>query len=170
LCSDNTSTTYNNTIINGATLPQTVTFTVNLNNTGGLNALYGISVNLIFDNTIFDLSTATIDYTGSIFGNTGAECLIMNYNSSTGVSVGLTRYANAAINGQGLLFKVTLRTKTVFSSSLTQTPVSSYVDAANNQAGNSIVIQDAPITLPDDTRNEEFLAIVQPLKYLLITH
>ena len=138
--------TPNSNIINAAILPQTVTFNVGLNNTGGLNTLYGISVNLIFDNTIFDLSTATIDYTGSIFGNTGADCLIMNYNSSTGVSVGLTRYANAAINGQGLLFKVTLRTKTVFNSSLTQTPVSSYVDAANNQAGDSIVIQDAPIT------------------------
>lgn len=136
----------NATIINAATLPQTVTFTVNLNNTGGLYALYGISVNLIFDDTIFDLSTASVDYAGSIFGTAGSDCLVMNYNSATAVSVGLTRYANAAINGQGLLFKVTLQTKSPLGSSLTQTPVTAYVDSANNQVGETLVIQDAPIT------------------------
>ncbi|CAN1544661.1 Secretion system C-terminal sorting domain [Flavobacteriaceae bacterium] len=138
--------TPNATIINAATLPQTVTFTINLNNTGGLNALYGISVNLIFDNTIFDLNTTSIDYTGSIFGIAGSDCLVMNYNSANAVSVGLTRYANATINGQGLLFKVTLQTKSSVGSSLTQTPVTAYVDSANNQAGNTLVIQDAPVT------------------------
>lgn len=137
--------TPNVTIINGVTLPQTVTFIVNLNNTGGLNALYGISVNLIFDNTVFDLSTATIDYTGSIFGAAGTDCLVLNYNSATAVSVGLTRYANGTINGQGLLFKVTLQTKATLPS-LTQTTLTSYVDAANNQAGDSLVIQEAPTT------------------------
>jgi sugar lactone lactonase YvrE len=134
--------TPNVSIINGAVLPQTVTFTVNLTNTGGLSSLYGISVNLIFDNTIFDLSTATINYTGSIFGNVGTDCLAMNYNSASGVSVGLTRYANAAINGQGLLFKVTLQTKTTLPN-LAQTQVTSYVDAANNQLGNPLEIGDS---------------------------
>jgi hypothetical protein len=134
--------TPNVSIINGAVLPQTVTFTVNLTNTGGLSSLYGISVNLIFDNTIFDLSTATINYTGSIFGNVGTDCLAMNYNSASGVSVGLTRYANAAINGQGLLFKVTLQTKTTLPN-LTQTEVISYVDSANNQLGNPLEIGDS---------------------------
>ena len=134
--------TPNVSIINGAVLPQTVTFTVNLTNIGGLSSLYGISVNLIFDNTIFDLSTATINYTGSIFGNVGTDCLAMNYNSASGVSVGLTRYANAAINGQGLLFKVTLQTRTTLPN-LTQTEVISYVDSANNQLGNPLEIGDS---------------------------
>jgi sugar lactone lactonase YvrE len=169
--------TPNTTIINAATLPQTLTFNVGLNNTGGLNALYGISVNLIFDNTIFDLSTATIDYTGSIFGITGSDCLIMNYNSSTGVSVGLTRYANAAINGQGLLFKVTIQTKSPLGSSLTLTPINTYADAANNQAGDTIAIQDAPITNITIINNlginnikpDEFVIYPNPVKdYLTI--
>jgi hypothetical protein len=134
--------TPNVSIINGATLPQTVTFNVNLNNTGGLTSLYGISVNLIFDNTIFDLSTASIDYTGSIFGNVGADCLAMNYNSNTGVSVGLTRFANAAINGNGLLFNVTLQTRTTLPN-LSTTQVTSYVDSANNQLGEVLEINDS---------------------------
>ena len=134
--------TPNVSIINGAVIPQTVTFTVNLTNTGGLSSLYGISTNLIFDNTIFDLSTATIDYTGSIFGLVNTDCLAINYNSATGVSVGLTRYANTAINGQGLLFKVTLQTKTTLPN-LPQTQVTSYVDAANNQLGNPLEIGDS---------------------------
>jgi hypothetical protein len=66
----------------------------------------------------------------------------MNYNSASGVSVGLTRYANAAINGQGLLFKVTLQTKTTLPN-LAQTQVTSYVDAANNQLGNPLEIGDS---------------------------
>jgi hypothetical protein len=69
----------------------------------------------------------------------------MNYSSTTGVSVGMTRYANAAINGQGLLFKVTLQTKSTLPL-ITQTQVSAYVDAANNQAGDNLSIQDATIS------------------------
>lgn len=168
--------TPNTNTINATTLPQTITFDVGLSNTGGLNTLYGISVNLIFDNTIFDLSTATIDYTGSIFGITGSDCLNMNYNSLTGVSVGLTRYANAAINGQGLLFKVTIQTRSPLGSSLNLTPVNTYADAANNQAGVSIVIQDAPITNLTITNNlginniksNEFVIYPNPVKDFLI--
>jgi hypothetical protein len=99
----------------------------------------------LFDQTVFDLSTATVDYTGSIFGNAGSDCLALNYNSDNKVSVGLTRFGNAPINGQGLLFKVTIQTKTTLPN-LTQTPVTAYVDAANNQAGDTLVIQDAPAT------------------------
>ena len=137
--------TPDNPIVN-ALASQTVTFSVSLNNTGGLNGLYGISVNLLFDNTIFDLSTASIDYTGSIFGTAGTDCLVINHTSSSMESVGLTRYANAAINGQGLLFKVTMQTRFPFTSPLNQTLVSSYVEAANNQNGDPLVIQDAPVT------------------------
>ncbi|CAN1512872.1 Secretion system C-terminal sorting domain [Flavobacteriaceae bacterium] len=137
--------TPNNTIVN-ALSSQTVTFSVSLNNTGVLNGLYGISVNLLFDNTIFDLSTATIDYTGSIFGTAGTDCLVINHTSSSMESVGLTRYANAAINGQGLLFKVTMQTRFPLTSPLNQTLVSSNVEAANNQFGDALIIQDAPVT------------------------
>jgi len=134
----------NNTIINGAALPQSVTFTVNVNNTGGLSSLYGISANLLFDDTIFDLSTAIIDFTGSIFGIVETDCLEKRYISTNRVSVALTRFANAPINGQGILFKVTLQTKTTLPN-LTQTPVTAYVDASNNQAGETLVIQEAPV-------------------------
>jgi hypothetical protein len=165
----------NATIINAATFPQSVTFTVNLNNTGGLNTLYGISVNLIFDNTVFDLNTATIDYAGSIFGTAGADCLVMNYNSASGISVGLTRYANAAINGQGVLFKVTLQTKSPLGSSLTQTPVTAYIDSANNQTGDTLVIQDAQVSnftiinnLGIDTiKQDEFILYPNPTNDIL---
>lgn len=132
-------------IINGATLPQTVTFTVSLNSTGGLSNLYGIATNLLFDATIFDLSTATIDYTGSIFGATGTDCLVINYVSASMFSVGMTRYANAAINGQGLLFKITLQTKPTIAP-LTQTQIIAAVESANNQVGDALVIQEAPVT------------------------
>ncbi|MCX6184338.1 MAG: T9SS type A sorting domain-containing protein [Flavobacterium sp.] len=167
--------TPNSTIINGAALPQSVTFTVSVNNTGGLNALYGMSVNLGFDNTVFDLSTATVDYTGSIFGNAGSDCLALNYNSDNTVSVGLTRFGNAPINGQGLLFKVTIQTKTTLPN-LTQTPVTAYVDAANNQAGDTLVIQDAPATnftiinnLGLDTiKQDEFVLYPNPVNDILM--
>ena len=137
--------TPNTTIVNALT-SQTITFSVSLNNTGGLNGLYGISVNLLFDNTVFDLSTATIDYTGSIFGTAGSDCLVINHTSTSMESVGLTRFANAAINGHGLLFKVTMRTRFPFISPLTQTLVNSNVEAANNQYGDPLVIQDATST------------------------
>ena len=133
------------TTVNALT-SQTVTFSVSLNNTGGLNGLYGISVNLLFDDTVFDLSTATIDYTGSIFGIVGVDCLAINNTTIDTESVGLTRFSNAAINGHGLLFKVTLQTRFPFVSSSNQTLVSSNVEAANNQFGDPLVIQDAPAT------------------------
>jgi hypothetical protein len=158
-----------------ALLPQTVSFNVSLNNLGGLASLYGISVNLLFDDTFFDLSTATVGYANSIFGNAGKDFLMMNYTSANMVSVGLTRYANAAINGQGLLFKVTLQTKSHTALSLTQTPVTAYVDAANNQAGDSLVVQDAPVTnftvinnLSVNTmKKDEFLLYPNPANEIL---
>ncbi len=138
----NLTVTPNTTIINGATLPQSVTFTVGLNNSGGLSALYGISVNLMFDETVFDLNTATVNYSGSIFGNTGSDCLVLNFASSSMISVGMTRYANTAIVGEGLLFTVTLLTKSSLPI-LAQTQVNAIVEAANNQSGDALTIQDA---------------------------
>jgi sugar lactone lactonase YvrE len=167
----NLTVTPNTTIINGATLPQSVTFTVGLNNTGGLNALYGISVNLMFDETVFDLNTATVNYSGSIFGNTGSDCLVLNFATSSMISVGMTRYANAAIVGQGLLFTVTLQTKSSFpTQALTQ--VNAIVEAANNQAGGALTIQDAStanLTIINnlgisDIEAEEFKLYPNPVK------
>lgn len=167
----NLTVTPNTTIINGATLPQSVTFTVGLNNTGGLNALYGISVNLMFDETVFDLNTATVNYSGSIFGNTGSDCLVLNFATSSMISVGMTRYANTAIVGQGLLFTVTLQTKSSFPT-LALTQVNAIVEAANNQAGGALTIQDANTTNLtiinnlgiSDIEAEEFKLYPNPVK------
>ena len=143
LAGGNLIITPNATVVDSL-LPQNITFTVSLSNSGGLSGLYGISVNLLFDDNIFDLNTATVDYAGSIFGNPSTDCLIMNFASTNTVSVALTRFANAPINGQGLLFKVTLQTKSPVTSSLSQTPVTGYVDSANTQTGDPIVVQEAP--------------------------
>jgi hypothetical protein len=131
------------TVVNSL-VPQNITFTVSLSNTGGLSGLYGISVNLLFDENIFDLNTATVDYAGSIFGAVSTDCLAINFASTNTVSVALTRFANASINGQGLLFKVTLQTKSPVTSSLSQTPVTGYVDSANTQTGDPLLVQEAP--------------------------
>ena len=136
--------------------------------------MYGISVNLGFDETVFDLSTATVDYTGSIFGNLGTDCLVLNYTSTSLVSVALTRFANVAINGQGLLFKVTIQTKAILPN-LSQTQVTSYVDAANNQVGDNLYIQDATPSLMtiinnlsiDDIKSNDFLLYPNPTNDIL---
>jgi streptogramin lyase len=140
----NLTITPSTTVVNSL-MPQNITFTVSLSNTGGLSSLYGLSANLIFDENIFDLNTATVNYAGSIFGTPSTDCLVMNFAATNTVSVALTRFANTPINGQGLLFKVTLQTKTTLPN-LTQTPVTAYVDASNNQAGETLVIQEAPTT------------------------
>lgn len=127
--------------INTTQLPQTITLQVSLNNTGGLNALYGISVNLLLDNTIFDLPTTSIDYTGSIFGTNSVDCLVIHYVTDSSISIGLTRYASSAINGQGLLCTITLQTKSSISGSVSQTQITSFADAANNQAGDPLSVQ-----------------------------
>jgi hypothetical protein len=142
LAGGNLIITPNATVVNSL-VPQNITFTVSLSNSGGLSGLYGISVNLLFDENIFDLNTATVDYAGSIFGAPSTDCLVMNFASTNTVSVALTRFANAPINGQGLLFKVTLQTKSPVTSSLSQTPVTGYVDSANTQTGDPIVVQEA---------------------------
>jgi hypothetical protein len=59
--------------------------------------------------------------------------------------------------------------------SLTQTPVTAYVDAANNQAGDSLVVQDAPVTnftvinnLSVNTmKKDEFLLYPNPANEIL---
>jgi hypothetical protein len=133
--------------INASTTPQSFVFDVNLNNSGGLNSLYGVAINLLFDSTVFDLNTASVDYNGSIFGNIGSDCLVINYNSTNGVSVALSRYANSPINGQGLLFKVNINTKAILNQSSTY--VNAYAEAANNQSGEPLEIQNAqPFYLP----------------------
>jgi len=133
--------------INASTTPQSFVFDVNLNNSGGLNSLYGVAINLLFDSTVFDLNTASVDYNGSIFGNIGSDCLVINYNSTNGVSVALSRFANSPINGQGLLFKVNINTKAILNQSSTY--VNAYAEAANNQSGEPLEIQNAqPFYLP----------------------
>ena len=143
LAGGNLTITPSATVVNSL-VPQNITFTVSLSNTGGLSGLYGISVNLLFDENIFNINTATVNYAGSIFGTPNTDCLVMNFAATNTVSVALTRFANAPINGQGLLFTVTIQTKSPVTSSLSQTPVTGIVESANTQTGDPIVVQEAP--------------------------
>ena len=127
--------------INPQEIPQLFNLQVELGNTGGLNSLYGISFNLILDNTVFDLSTAVIDYAGSIFGTAGIDCLNIEYITDTTISIGLTRYANNAINGNGILCNIQLQTKSSLPVSIDQTLIHTFADAANTQAGDPLMIQ-----------------------------
>lgn len=136
------------TTIEGAGVPQLITFTVDVQNSVGLDALYGINTNLLFDPDFFDLSTATVDYTGSIFGSLNSDCLVQKFASESYLSVALTRYANAPINGEGLLYKVTLFTKPIAQGVGYNTTVFGYSDAANDQTGTPLPIGDAsPINI-----------------------
>ena len=77
--------------------------------------------------------------------------------------------------GQGLLFKVTLQTKSPLGSSLTQTPVTAYVDSANNQASDTLVIQDEPVSnftiinnlSIDNIKQDEFVLYPNPTNDIL---
>jgi hypothetical protein len=74
-----------------------------------------------------------------------------------------------------LLFRVTLQTKSPLGSSLNQTPVTAYVDAANNQAGDALAIQDAPVTNLtiinnlgiNNVKTDDFLLYPNPTKDIL---
>ena len=58
---------------------------------------------------------------------------------------------------------------------MNQTPVTAYVDAANNQAGDTLVIQDAPVTNLtiinnlgiDDVKQDEFVLYPNPTNDIL---
>ena len=127
--------------INPADLPQIFNFEVTLQNTGGLSSLYGVSFNMLFDDEVFDLNTAYVDYSGTIFGNTGSDYINIEYNTDTTISIGLTRYANNSIKGNGKLCNIQLQTRPTFPGSINQTTIKTFVDAANTQAGDPLIIQ-----------------------------
>ena len=106
------------------------------NDNGSLNSFYGISFEIQLDSTIFDPSTATFDYTGSIFGTTpGTDFLKIEYATASTISVGMTRYANAAINGNGLLCNISVKTQPTITGGNTSTIVKGYVEEANDATG-----------------------------------
>ena len=123
--------------INSTQLPQTNNIKVELkNDNGSLNSFYGISFEIQLDSTIFDPSTATFDYTGSIFGTTpGTDFLKIEYATASTISVGMTRYANAAINGNGLLCNISVKTQPTITGGNTSTIVKGYVEEANDATG-----------------------------------
>jgi hypothetical protein len=126
--------TSNITAIDKTKLPEAITLKVSLkNNNGGLDSLYGISFNLLLDSSVFDLNTATFDYTGSIFGNTGTDFLNIEYATDTTISIGLTRYANAAIKGNGDLCRINLKTKSTISNTILNAKIATSIEAANSQ-------------------------------------
>lgn len=123
--------------INSTQLPQINNIKVELKSVNGaLNSFYGISFNILLDSTIFDPSTATFDYTGSIFGaSPGSDFLKIEYVTPSLISIGMTRYANAAINGNGLLCNIRVKTQSSVPNNSSSTIVSTYVDEANDALG-----------------------------------
>jgi hypothetical protein len=104
--------TSNTNLINTSNLPQSVTFTATLNNLGRLNNLLGLHTNLYFDEAVFDVSTATVDYANSIFGIVDTDCYAFNGIADIApYFVALYRNPDNPIAGDGLLFKITLNTK-----------------------------------------------------------
>ncbi len=104
--------TSNTNGINTSNLPQSVTFTFSLNNLGRLNNLLALDTNIYFDEAVFDLNTATVDYTNSIFGLIETDCFAFNNASSSSLYfVNFFRYPSIPIAGDGLLFKITVNTK-----------------------------------------------------------
>jgi hypothetical protein len=141
--------TSNITAIDKTKLPEAITLKVTLkNNNGGLDSLYGIAFNLLLDSSVFDLNTATFDYTGSIFGNTGTDFLNIEYATDTTISIGLTRYANSAIKGNGDLCRINLKTKSTISNTILNAKIATSIEAANSQFGSPLIIQDSALTIP----------------------
>lgn len=135
--------------VNSNQLPQQVELQVSLANSGGtLNNLYGISFDIAVDTTVFDLQNTTFDYVGSIFGTPSQDFLNIEYVANGIVSVGMTRFNNPAINGNGLLCKIRLNTYPTLNLSAATLSFNGTVVAANDEVGNPYVIGPATVQIP----------------------
>jgi len=167
-------------IINSTQLPQTSNIKVELkNDNGSLNSFYGISFNIIIDSTVYDPYSAVFNYTGSIFGtNAGTDFLKIEYVTPTTISVGMTRYANAAINGNGLLCNIQLKTLSTLPLNKSFTNIRTMVEEANNAVGSTLQIKDdsiytVAISQPNglyDLSNEQLYIYPNPVDHLLQLH
>jgi hypothetical protein len=135
--------------VNTSQLPQQVELQVNLTNTGGtLDNLYGISFDITVDTNVFDLQNTTFDYGGTIFGVPAQDFLSIEYVANGVVSVGMTRYNNPAINGNGLLCKVRLNTYPTLNYPDTNLVFTGTVMAANDSIGTPVTINPTTFQIP----------------------
>ena len=152
--------------INPTQLPQTHNLKVELKDDNGtLNSFYGISFQIHIDSTVFDASSVTFDYTGSIFGtNSGNDFLKIEYTNPSTISVGMTRYANAAINGNGVLCNIQIKTQQTLPNSITSTTIRTLVDESNNELGNLYKISDSAYIIPITLNNGIYELSEQQIK------
>ncbi|MFN5325200.1 MAG: SBBP repeat-containing protein [Bacteroidota bacterium] len=135
--------------VNTSQLPQQVELDVSLANSNGtLNNLYGISFDITADTNVFDLQNTTFDYTGSIFGAPSQDFLSIEYVSNGVVSVGMTRFNNASINGNGVLCKVRLNTLSSLNYPDTNLVFTGTVVAANDSSGVPYAINPSTVQVP----------------------
>ncbi|MFN5325043.1 MAG: T9SS type A sorting domain-containing protein, partial [Bacteroidota bacterium] len=135
--------------VNTSQLPQQVELDVSLANSNGtLDNLYGISFDITADTNVFDLQNTTFDYTGSIFGAPSQDFLSIEYVANGVVSVGMTRFNNASINGNGLLCKVRLNTLSSLNYPDTNLVFNGTVVAANDSSGVPYSINPSTVQVP----------------------
>ena len=128
---------------------QQLDLSVSLANAGStLNNLYGISFDIAVDTNVFDLQNTTFDYSGSIFGIPSQNFLKIEYVANGVVSVGMTRFNNPSINGNGLLCKIRLNTYPALNYSGTNLTFNGTVSAANDSIGMPYAIGPASVQIP----------------------
>jgi hypothetical protein len=128
---------------------QQLDLSVSLANAGStLNNLYGISFDISVDTNVFDLQNTTFDYSGSIFGIPSQSFLNIEYVANGVVSVGMTRFNNSSINGNGLLCKIKLNTYPGLNYSGTNLTFNGTVSAANDSIGMPYAISPSVVQIP----------------------
>ena len=128
---------------------QQLDLSVSLANAGStLNNLYGISFDIAVDTNVFDLQNTTFDYSGSIFGIPSQNFLKIEYVANGVVSVGMTRFNNPSVNGNGLLCKIRLNTYPALNYSGTNLTFNGTVSAANDSIGMPYAIGPASVQIP----------------------
>lgn len=141
--------TSNYSYLNTNQLPPQLELQVKLNNSVGvINNLYGISFEISVDTNIFDINNAQIDYAGSIFGLPNLDFLKIEYISNGIISIGMTRFNNSSINGNGILCKLTLNTNLNQNYPDTNIVFNGNVIAANDSIGLPYSINPAIIQIP----------------------
>ena len=135
--------------ISASAQSQQLELSVSLANAGStLSNLYGISFDIAVDTNVFDLQNTTFDYSGSIFGIPSQNFLKIEYVANGVVSVGMTRFNNPSINGNGLLCKIRLNTYAGLNYSGTNLTFNGTVTAANDIIGMPYAIGPASVQIP----------------------
>jgi hypothetical protein len=135
--------------VNTTQLPTSTSLSINLVNQGGsqLDSLSGISFSVEIDTNVYDLSNITYDYSNSVFGLVNVDFIKIEFVSGGLVSVALTRLGNGPINGNGVLCKMILPTRSIISSGNGNCSFNVNVDAATNPSGGQFTIPPATSTI-----------------------